>query len=153
MDAADAVTFALAVLGYAPLTLSLAAALLRGGLTRHRATLARATALVVTAHVACVWSSRFAWDPSLAVGKGIPVFASFHLALLLTWAFALRPRASGRARLLPLAAWILVAPSASYAPFRYEFLGVLAIPVLLVTALGLLVLGMAWRGRRAAAAT
>ena len=73
----DELTFGLALAGYALLAGD-AAARSRG--RRWRA-LTLATAVVVAAHVACVWGLRFDWSLDRMLAKGWAGFVLFHSAL------------------------------------------------------------------------
>jgi hypothetical protein len=153
MDTRDAITFGLGLLAYAALGLCLAATWAppsRGGpfarwgtaLRVRRVALARGLLVLALAHAALVWAWRFDGDPARALARGIPVFVSFHGALLSLLALAACARSAGPwPGRLCLLAWLLVAPSATPAPFvhaeRIPGIAVLAVPVIVVTLWGL----------------
>jgi hypothetical protein len=145
----DALTFGAAAVGWGLLTLLLAATVLRGSaLARVRPYLTVATGAVVACHAVLGWHHRFGWDPSRAWQKGALVFVSFHAALALVVLLGLRPTAPGRIPWLVVPAWLLVAPGATGAPFRYDLPPGVGPVVLATTAAGPLV-GVLALARRA----
>ncbi len=158
MGLTDILTFGLALLAYAALNLALwatfrpmgPAAGSRGHIPGQAHLLW--LALLTGAHVACVWHFRLAWDVGAAPARGLPVFLCFHgaAALLLILPFVARRRGAAVGPVL-IVAWLLVAPSATPAPFvhrdRIEGLMYLALPVTLLSLAGAWVLLRAWRLR------
>jgi hypothetical protein len=140
----DLVTFGLAYLGYVLLCIRVVARA-HGRASRL---LALATALVVAAHVACVWTFRFDWSLTRALDKSVAGFVVFHTALLLVLIASL---ADGRAADRALfAAFAVVSCGALPAPFRYEEIRLLALPMLAAFTTTALLLARCWRRRRRA---
>lgn len=158
MGLTDILTFGLALLAYAALHLALwasfrpigPAASSPGPVPRQPRLLW--LALLAGAHVVCVWHFRLAWDVGAALARGLPVFLCFHgaAALLLILPLLARRRARAVGPLL-IVAWLLVAPSATPAPFvhreRIPGLMYLALPVTLLSLAGAWILLRAWRLR------
>lgn len=120
----DAITFGLAIAGY--IVLAKDAALRIAG--RRWPVLGVLTALLIVPHVLLVWAFRFEWSLRYAWDKSPPGFVIFHAALLL---IAIAPILRGRARdRTTWLAFTVVSAGALPAPFRYEELGILAIPLL-----------------------
>jgi len=124
----DAVTFGLAFVAFVLLATD-AACRWRG----HRsAALTRTTALVVAAHVGCVWTFRFDLSFAAMWQKSAFAFVLFHGALLLIVASAF-VRDPARDRLV-WGAFAMVCIGALPAPFRYPEIAVLQMPMLAVFA-------------------
>ena len=106
--------FLLAVIGYAGLTVSAILAA-RG---RVWPFLWRATAAVIVAHVALVWSIRYEWSWAQATRNGYAGAVIFHgaLAVIVTSLFV---RGALAARLIA-ASFVIVTLGALGAVFRYE---------------------------------
>ena len=124
----DATTFGLAFVGFALLATDAA----RRWHGHRSTTLTRTTALVVLAHVACVWAFRFDLSFAAMWSKSLFGFVLFHTALLLIVAavFARDPRRDW----FVWSAFAIVSAGALPAPFRYPEIAVLQIPVLAVFA-------------------
>lgn len=124
----DDITFGLALIGYA----LLATQLVRVHANRETRGLAITTAIVVTAHVACVWGLRFEWSLTRMLDKSLPGFVIFHAALLL---ILIAPRLRGKHCVrVTTAAFILVTAGAIPAPLRYPELSLLLWPLLAIAA-------------------
>ncbi|MGE3172116.1 MAG: hypothetical protein AB7O97_05770 [Planctomycetota bacterium] len=124
----DWLTFGLAFVGYVLLAAD-GARRWRGH--RHPALLCAAAA-VILAHVTCVWGLRFGGSLDAALAKGWPPFLLFHGALSLIVAAVLVPE-PWRTR-LALTALAVVTAGALPAPFRYDELALLRLPMLAVAA-------------------
>lgn len=119
----DELTFGLALAGYALLAGDAAARVLG---RRWRA-LTVATAVVVAAHVACVWGLRFDWSLDRMLAKGWAGFLLFHSALAAVLAAVVLGE-PWRTRLVMLA-FAVVSAGALAAPFRYPELHWTAVPL------------------------
>ncbi len=120
----NAITFGLAIAGY--IVLAKDTALRIAG--RRWPVLGVLTVLLIVPHVFLVWAFRFEWSLQYAWDKSPPGFVIFHAALLL---IAVAPFLRGRARdRTTWLAFLVVSAGALPAPFRYEELGILAIPLL-----------------------
>lgn len=119
----DNITFGLALIGYA----LLAADAARRFVGRRSPILTMLTAGVVFAHVLCVWAFRFDWSFAAMWHKSVFGFLLFHSALLLITA-AVLVRGRPRDRLVILA-FAIVCAGAIPAPFRYEEIAMLRLPV------------------------
>lgn len=133
----DATTFGLALVAFALLATD-AARRWRGA---RSTALTRTTALVVAAHVGCVWTFRFDLSFAAMWQKNPFAFVLFHGALLLIVASAFVSEPA-RDRLV-WGAFAVVCMGALPAPFRYPEIAVLQIPVLAV-----FVAAIAWALRR-----
>ena len=135
----DPLTFGLAGAGY--LTLAKDVALRLAG--RRWPWLGVLTAVIVAVHVALVWIDRFDGSLTFAWEKSPPGFVIFHTAfaliLLLPWL-----RGTVRDRVTWIA-FAIVCAGALPAPFRYDEVAVLAVPLWLAFA-G--VLAVWWGARR-----
>jgi hypothetical protein len=119
----DPLTFGLAFVGYALLAVD-AALRVRGRCSASRTALAAA---VILAHVLCVWTFRFDWSFARMWAKSPAAFLLFHAALLLIVA-AVPAREPWRSRLV-VAGFAIVCAGALPAPFRYEELALLRVPM------------------------
>ncbi len=135
----DPVTFGLAWLAY---TLLAADLVLRAHGRRHRG-LSALTAVVVVAHVCCVYAFRFEGSIAAAWEKSVPGFLIFNAALCTIVAAPLT-REPWRSRCVVLA-FPVVSLGVLGVPFRYPELAVLAGPlfVTFLTAVTMAVRG--WR--------
>lgn len=122
----DSLTFGLAIVGFG----MLAADAARRSRGRRSAAWTRATAAVVGAHVVCVWAFRFGWSLEVMQRKGIAVAVLFHgaFAALLTAAVVREPWRTTCVWL----AFAVVCLGALPAPFRYDEIAVLRLPVLAI---------------------
>ena len=120
----DTLTFGLALVGYVLLAAD-ATRRWRGGRSPGLTWL---TAAVIVAHVLCVWAFRFDWSFADMWTKSIPGFVIFHgaFALILTSLVAPEPV---RTRLI-YAAFVIVCTGALPAPFRYDEISLLRIPMI-----------------------
>ena len=118
-------TFGLALIGYAMLGVDF----VRQHARQATGWLSAATALVVVAHVVCVWALRFDWSLTRMLEKSLAGFLIFHTALLLIVAAPLMQK---RRRLTTSLAFALVTAGALPAPFRYPELSLLLLPVLAI---------------------
>ncbi len=119
----DPVTFGLAWIGYSLLAVDFA---LRSRGRRHRR-LTALTAIVVVAHVACIYVFRFDGSIAEAWRKSVSGFLLFHSALGLIIAAPLIAE-PWRTRCV-LGAFAVVSLGALGVPFRYPELAVLAGPL------------------------
>jgi hypothetical protein len=141
MPERDLVTFGLAYLGYLLLCFTVVRRA-RGGGGRLPAF---ATAIVVLAHVSCVWAWRFEGSLRQALDKSIPGFVVFHSALLLILLGTILPsRWSTRSLVL---AFAVVSAGALPAPFRYDEIRILAVPMFAAFVPTALCLVAIWRKR------
>jgi len=124
----DHITFGLALCGFGLLATD--AARRFAGL--RSPALTRLTAIVVCAHVLCVWAFRFDWSAARMWHKSAFAFVLFHGALLLILGSVLAGERH-RSRLV-LLAFAIVVIGAVPAPFRYPELAMLQIPVVAVFA-------------------
>jgi hypothetical protein len=117
------VTFFLAIVGYAGLTVVVLLAL-RGKIPRL---LWRSIAAVITAHVIMVWTFRYHWQFDLAVRNGYAGFIMFHgaLAMILLSTVA-RERVS---RVLIQTSFVVVSLGAVGASFLYDVVAYYRVPV------------------------
>ncbi|HSJ62583.1 MAG TPA: hypothetical protein VK922_01635 [Gemmatimonadaceae bacterium] len=139
----ERLTFLLAVIGYAGLTLTAVLA----ATSRFPARLWRGVALVIVLHVLMVWAVRYDWRLGEATRNGVVGFLLFHgaLALILASLF-LREE---RARRLVWTAYAIVTLGALGAVFTYEVVAPYRIPVILLAIGGATALAWcAWVGRR-----
>jgi hypothetical protein len=135
------VTFLLAVIGYAGLTIT-AILTARGRIPTR---LWRITAAVIVTHVALVWAVRYRWDPAVATRNGYAGFVLFHGALGLIVASVFL---SARAKPLILLAFAVVTVGALGAVFRYvEVSGYRPVVIGLATA-GAIGLPYGWHSGR-----
>ena len=121
---ADTITFGLAFTGYALLAAD-ASRRVRG---QCSAALTNLCALVIVAHVVCVWALRFDWSFRAMFDKSPFAFVLFHAALLSILLAALLAEPV-RSRLV-ITSFAIVSLGAIPAPFRYDEIAVLQIPVL-----------------------
>jgi hypothetical protein len=136
------VTFLLAPIGYAGLTLTAVSA--AGG--RLPVTLWRGAAAVILTHVILVWAVQYEGQWSEATRNGYVGFALFHGALLAILAsLIVRDRV---ARALIVGAFGVVTVGALGAVFRYEMVALYRIPVLVCAIAGSAGLVRAYRSRR-----
>lgn len=126
----DDITFGLALIGYALLSADFARQ--HGG--RSNTGLSATTAIVVTAHVLCIWGLRFDWSLSQMWHKSAAGFVIFHAALGLILAI---PFLRVRRRLITNGAFALVSAGALPAPFRYPELSLLALPLFAIAGMSL----------------
>lgn len=124
------ITFLLAMIGYAGLTLVVLLSL-RGNVPFP---LWRVIAAVISAHVLMVWTFRYGWEFELAVRNGYAGFVMFHAA----WLMILVSMAAGRkvARILIQTAFVVVTIGATGATFLYDVVAVYRIPVILCALAG-----------------
>lgn len=124
------ITFLLAMIGYAGLTLVVLLSL-RGNVPFL---LWRSIAAVISTHVLMVWMFRYGWEFELAVRNGYAGFAMFHAA----WMMILVSIAAGRklARILIQVAFVVVTIGATGATFLYDVVAVYRVPVILCALAG-----------------
>lgn len=134
-----AITFGLAYLGY----LLLCADVVRRAFGCRGRAVTLMLATVVTAHVACVWIWRFDASLQRALDKSIVGFVIFHTALLLILAGSVL-RATWSTRVL-VAAFVVVSSGALPAPFRYDEIRILAIPMFALFVPTVVILIWVWR--------
>ncbi len=143
-----ALVFGLALAAYLLLTLIAADAAFGprapSSLAPLRRPLAWLALVLMSGHVALLWSLRYGFDLALATRNGWGGFVSFHLAFVSAWLvlpgdWHARPWRRG----VVIAIWLLVTSGAVGAPFRYPIVADLAAPVIAIAALGLLALGAA----------
>ncbi len=138
------ITFGLAYLGYALLCVDV----VRRAVGHRGRAWTFVLAAVVTAHVACVWLWRFEGSLQRALDKSIVGFVIFHTALLLILAGSVL-RAPWSTRVL-VAAFVVVSSGALPAPFRYDEIRILAIPMFALFVPTVVMLVWAWRRRSGA---
>ena len=127
---AEFITFVLAPIGYAGLTIT-AVLSARG---RLPTALWRAVTIVIMTHVVLVWAVRYEWRLSEATRNGYAGFVLFHGALLAIIASTvLREQL---ARSLIIVAFGIVTLGAVPAVFRYEVVELYRIPVVLCALAG-----------------
>jgi hypothetical protein len=136
----ETLTFVLAVVGYAGLTVAVIATT-RGPVPHW---LWRPTVFVIVTHVLLVWSVRYEWQLSQATRNGYAGFALFHTAL----AFILLSVFAGEAaaRVLMRVAFTIVTVGALGAVFRYDEVAMYRLPIMVMAAVGLVALGRAVLG-------
>lgn len=138
----NALTFALAMAGYAAMAVTLAAAA-RGGLPVR---LWRAVGPLTLMHVILVWAWRYEWGMERALRNGWTAFVVFHAAALMVvvslWAV------ERRALILVRAAFLVSTAGALGAVFRRPEVAAYRVPVVLCALLGLGSLALGWRGWR-----
>lgn len=142
------ITFLLAPIGYAGLTLTALKAA-RGAVP---VILLRAVAVVILSHVVLVWVVRYEGQLSEATRHGYVGFALFHstLVAIIAAVFA----REHIARRLIVAAFGIVTVGALGAVFRYDVVSAYRVPVILCAVVGIAGLVRAYRlGRRSAALT
>ena len=134
----ETITFLLAVVGYAGLAAT-AVLVARGPLPLP---LWRATAIVITTHVALIWMFRYQWRLSEATRDGYVGFLVFHGALTLTVAsLFVRERT---ARTLVHVTFGIITLGALGAVFRYDVVAPYRPVVIAVAALGVAGIARAW---------
>ena len=131
------ITFLLAPVGYAGLTL--AAVLAVNG--RQSPLLLGTTVAVIVLHVFLVWHVRYEWRISEATKSGMAGFALFHGALAAIVLSTMVP--PHIARILLTVAFLVVTVGALAATAEYDVVRAYRIPVILLAVAGLL--GLAYR--------
>lgn len=140
-----AITFGLAYLGYALLCVDV----VRRAVGHRGRAWTFVLSAVVTAHVACIWIWRFDASLQRALDKNLAGFVIFHTALLLVLAGSVL-RATWSRRVL-VAAFVVVSSGALPAPFRYDEIRILAIPMFALFVPTVVMLIWAWRRRTSGA--
>lgn len=136
------VTFLLAPIGYAGLTLTAVKAA-RGAVP---VILLRSIAVVIISHVILVWVVRYEGQLSEATRNGYVGFVLFHSTLLAILASVfVRERL---ARRFIVAAFGIVTVGALGAVFRYEVVAIYRVPVIVCATLGIAGLARAYRLER-----
>ena len=147
-----AVVFAPAIVAYALLT---AIAVVVAGAPASRVSRSWRVAgwlllVVMTGHVALLWSLRYDFDPAAAVRNGWSGFLVFHTALVAGWIIlpgAWRTTRWRRGGVFGM--WLLVTSGAVPAPFRYPIVRALAPVVVAIAASGAVaMMVMYWRVKR-----
>jgi len=133
----EQITFLLAPLGYAGLTVSMVLAVYR----KTPLLLWRLTALVIVTHVSLVWYVRYGWQLSEATRGGYGGFLMFHAALLMIVVSTIVTEA--RRRVLLVIAFLIVTMGASVAVFKFDVVTAYRYPVLAIAVLGLFALARA----------
>ena len=126
----DSITFFLAMLGYAGLTVT--AVFAARDRFPHR--LWRTTALVIVAHVGLVWAVRYEWDVVVATRNGYAPFVIFHGALAVTVASIFTTERL--AKRLVLLTFVIVSLGALGARFSEAIVARYRIPVVLLALVG-----------------
>lgn len=139
------VTFLLAPIGYAGLTL----AALKAARGAVPVILLRSVAVVILSHVILVWVVRYEGQVSEATRNGYVGFVLFHVTLLAIVASVFV--GERLARRLIVAAFGLVTIGAIGAVFRYDAVSRYRIPVIVLAVVGIAGLARAYRLRRSAA--
>jgi len=138
---AEFITFLLAPIGYACLTI--AAVLAARG--RFPVMLRRTLAVIVVTHVFLVWTVRYEWQFSEATRDGYAGFVLFHGALLAIIASVfVRDQI---ARRLLIAAFGIVTLGALGAVFKFDVVEIYRIPVMICALAGIAGLIHAFRSR------
>ena len=135
MDVREFITFLLAPIGYAGLT-AVTVLAARG---RIPLLLLRATTATVVLHVLLVWHVRYEWAFSEATRNGYAGFALFHGALAAILGSTVAPFRV--ARILLIAAFVVVTIGAVAATASYDVVRVYQGPVILIALTGLITLG------------
>ncbi len=135
MQGTDAITFGLAVAGYASMGLDVV--LQRAG--RAYRLVSVGVVLLVVSHVTCVWALRYGWSVAKATER-LGGFVIFHAALAMLIAAAIVDEKWRR--FITPAAFLVVTAGAVGAVFKFEYVEPLRIPVLLVPVLT--AVGTAW---------
>jgi hypothetical protein len=135
-------TFLLAVLGYALLTVTAILAA-RG---RVPVVLWRVAAAIIVIHVALVWAVRYGWSLAQATRHGYTGFLIFHGALVLIVVSAFVPR---RTAALVYVAFAIVSLGALGAVSRYEEVAQYAAVVIALMVAGSIGIVHGFRTRRA----
>jgi hypothetical protein len=124
------ITFLLASIGYAGLTL----AALKAARGAVPATLLRGVAVVILSHVTLVWVVRYQGQFGEATRNGYIGFLLFHSALAaVVGSVLVRERI---ARRLIIGAFVIVTVGALGAVFRYEVVAIYRFPVVLCALVG-----------------
>lgn len=137
MSPAEIVTFVLALVAYALLGWD-AIQRVSG---RAKPWITIATAACASAHALMVWHVRYAWSFDAAVARGSAPFALFHVVWLLVIVAVFVPRYVAE-RVVP-SCFAILSIAAVPAPFRYDGLEALRIPVIAIFAIALIGIGSA----------
>lgn len=135
-------TFLLAVLGYAGLTITA----IMAAKGRMPVALWRATAAIIVTHVSLVWAVRYDWSLAQATRNGYAGFLVFHTALLLIIVSVFVP---ARAANLVYVVFAIVSLGALGAVSRYEEVAHYALVVLSLAVAGSVGIVHGYRTRRA----
>ena len=123
-------TFLLAIIGYAGLTVTLLLCIKR----KVPFLLWRIVAVIILVHVIMVWAYRYDWQFSLAVRNGYFGFLLFHSALLMILiSISIKESA---AKILIRISFIVVTIGAVGASFRYDVVAIYRVPVILCAVAG-----------------
>ena len=134
----ERITFLLAVIGYAGLTVSGSWAV--SG--RVPIQLRRATAIIVVAHVLMVWAVRYQWSWAQATRNGYAGLMIFHSALILIVTSAFWRDRQG-IRLMQVA-FALVTLGAVAAVFQYDEVAEYRVPVIVLAVAGIAGITRGW---------
>ena len=135
-------TFALAVAGYAGLTITA----VRAVAARPYLLLWRLAAAAIVAHVVLVWSVRFEWRIALATRNGFAGLIVFHAALLLILTSLAAPAALARRAIV--LAFLVVSGGALGAVFREPAVFAYRVPVIVLAVSGTVGMAVAIGNRR-----
>jgi len=137
----DVIAFALAVIGYAGLTVTA----IRAAYGSLPMALWRATVLVIVVHTFLIWHVRYEWSFATATRNGYAGFLIFHGALLaIVWSAVASEPLQSR---LVWVSFVVVTLGAVGAVFRYDEVAVYRLPVLALGAVGVAALLAAARRR------
>jgi len=123
------ITFLLAMIGYAGMTIVILLSLKN----KIPFLLWHVVTTVVLTHVIMVWTYRYGWQFSYSVRNGYSGFIIFHTALLI---ILISNAARKKALFLIRLSFLIVTMGAVGASFRYEIVEIYRIPVILCAATG-----------------
>lgn len=126
------VTFLLAMIGYAGLTITLLISL-RGNVPL---TFWRIISLIILIHVFMVWTYRYEWEFSMSVRNGYLGFLIFHSALIIILISNFIKQSI--AKTLIKISFIIVTAGAVGAVFRYDVVEIYKVPVLIFATAGII---------------
>lgn len=124
------ITFLLAIMGYAGLTVTLLVSLKR----KVPFQFWRIIVVIILIHVAMVWAYRYNWQYSLAVRNGYIGFLIFHSALcIILISLFVNEKAT---KILVQISFVLITTGAVGASFKYDVAEVYRVPVILIASAG-----------------
>ncbi len=124
------ITFLLAIIGYAGLTVTLILSLKN----KPYMYFWRVISLIILIHVFMVWNYRYSFDFSLSVRNGYGGFILFHSSLIIILVSAFVKEKLSKT--LIIISFFIVTSGAVGASFRYDVVAVYKIPVLVCAAIG-----------------
>jgi len=130
------ITFLLAIIGYAGLTITLLLSLKK----KIPFLFWRIIAAIILIHVIMVWIYRYEWQFSLAVRNGYTGFIIFHAALMMILISAI---VQERITLILIRfSFIVVTMGAVGASFKYDVVAIYRLPVVICALVG--IVGLLW---------